>query len=105
MREHVNVPFSYAVLESASTNRTIRVHRAALVLTLAARSLNEWKNPPVDSEGGRAVFYEYARDLARRATELERTARSHDTAQTAQNLVGIQETCNGCHRFFREGMR
>lgn len=101
----MNVPFSYAVLETASLNRSIRVHRAALVLTVAARSLNEWRNPPVESEDGRAVFYEYARDLARRATELERTARLHDTEQTVQHLVEIQETCNSCHRFFREGMR
>ncbi|HEY5939136.1 MAG TPA: hypothetical protein VIU61_31005, partial [Kofleriaceae bacterium] len=96
MREHVNVPFSYAVLETASANRPVRVHKAALVLTMAARSLGEWKNPPVHSEDGRAVFFEYARDLARRATLLEHTARTHDTAQTMQTLVEIQAVCASC---------
>lgn len=105
MREHVNVPFSYAMIETTSANRPVRVHKAALVLTLAARSLNEWKNPPVESEDGRAVFFEYARDLARRATDLERTARVHDTALTVQTLVEIQAVCTSCHRLFREGMR
>jgi hypothetical protein len=102
MRESVNVPFSFAVLERDRGNRSaIRIHRAAVVLNGAAQDLGVWRDPPARSEAAQIVFYEYARALQRGVAKFERAARDHDTQLAATNLDEVRHTCNSCHRFFR----
>lgn len=101
MREVVNVPFSFAVLEHDGARRAIRYRGAALVLHGAVRDLARWQAPPAVSPEGRAVFYTYARHLERQVARLELATRGHDPVETGARLDAIRQTCNGCHRFFR----
>jgi hypothetical protein len=99
MRETVNVPFSYAMFELEASDggeTSPRVHRAALVLAHAATGLRSWKDPPVTSDEGRAVFFEYANNLSKHVASLET-----DPASASYHLEAIRQTCNGCHHFFR----
>lgn len=101
MRELVNVPFSFAMLERDGAQRPLRLRRAALVLQDAVGDLAGWQDPPVASVEGRQVFYAYAESLERQVALLELATRRNDTAETGERLEDIRETCNGCHRFFR----
>jgi transposase len=101
MREAVNVPFSFAVMERDGRRRPVRFRRAALVLQDAVRDLVHWEDPPVRSASARVVFYTYARELERQVGAFELAARSHDVAATSAHLEQIRETCNSCHHFFR----
>lgn len=101
MRERVNVPFSFAMLEAQGANRPIRVRKAASVLEDAARHLATWADPPVTTPSAREVFFEYARSLERTAMRYGEAIAADDHAMAASTLDGIRRTCNGCHRFFR----
>ncbi|NVB79461.1 MAG: cytochrome c [Kofleriaceae bacterium] len=101
MREAVNVPFSFAVMERDGRRRAVRFRRAALVLQDAVRDLVHWEDPPAKTVSARVVFYTYARELERQVGALELAARSHDVAATSAHLEQIRETCNSCHHFFR----
>jgi hypothetical protein len=101
MREAVNVPFSFAVMERDGRRRPVRFRRAALVLQDAVRDLVHWEDPPARTVSARVVFYTYARELERQVGAFERAARSHDVAATSEHLERIRETCNSCHHFFR----
>jgi len=101
MREMVNVPFSFAMLEHDGRQRQVRYQRAAIVLRDAVRDLVHWHDPPGASAAASEVFFEYARDLERQVGRFEIAARHHDVAGTAQQLEAIRQTCNSCHRFFR----
>lgn len=101
MREVVNVPFSFAVLEHDGARRPVRYRGAALVLHGAVRDLARWQAPPTVSPEGRAVFYTYARHLERQVARLERATRDPDPVETGARLDAIRQTCDGCHRFFR----
>lgn len=101
MREEVNVPFSFVMLETASTQSDRRVHRAAIVLREAARGLQSWEDPPVTTDEGRDVFYAYAENLEYHVGLLEDAAASRETQRTADSVEQIRQTCNSCHRFFR----
>lgn len=105
MREDVNIPFSFALLELGGKARPRRVHHAAVVLHDAAQDLVQWSDPPVDSPTARTVFYTYAQSLADHVGRLELAARNHDGGETARNLQNIRRTCNDCHRFFRPASR
>lgn len=100
MREAVNVPFSFAMLEHDGRRRPIRFQRAALVLQDAAHDLVDWQDPPADG-AARDVFFEYARSLERQVDELEVATRHHDLDRTSDRLEAVRQTCNTCHRFFR----
>lgn len=99
MREAVNVPFAFVLLETASTPRGPRIHKAASILREAAHDLVHWADPPVMSNEGREVFYAYAENLEYHVTRLEDAA-AHDVL-TLDALEQIRQTCNHCHRFFR----
>jgi hypothetical protein len=99
MRETVNVPFSFALMEH---DQPRRVHTAAIALQEAAQGLVHWTNPPTgDGVEARDVFYAYARDLEHHVGLLEIAARDRDTEDTTYHLRGIRQTCNSCHKFFR----
>ena len=101
MRELVNVPFSFAVLERDGARRPARFRGAARVLQGAIADLAHWQAPPRTSAQGRAVFLEYARHLQRQVARFELATRRHDAGDAAARLDEIGRTCNGCHRFFR----
>jgi hypothetical protein len=101
MRELINVPFSFAMLERDGAQRPLRYHGAAVVLREAARDLVAWQQPPVDSAEARAVFYAYASHLERQVVQLELATARMDTVETGARLEDIRDTCNSCHRFFR----
>lgn len=101
MREEVNVPFSFVMLETASAQRGLRVHRAAIILREAAHDLVQWSDPPVMSAEGREVFYAYAENLEQHVVRLEDAAAHHEEGLTLDTLEQIRQTCNHCHRFFR----
>ncbi len=92
MREEVNVPFAFMMLET-SARRGPRVHKAAVILGEAARDLVHWSDPPVTGEA-REVFYAYAENLEYHVERLEQTF-------TLDTVEQIRQTCNHCHRFFR----
>lgn len=99
MREEVNVPFSFVMIEAATEHRGRRVHKAASVLREAARDLVEWSDPPVASDEGRDVFYAYAKNLELHVARLEDAAEHPE--DSAASVEQIRQTCNHCHRFFR----
>jgi len=101
MRETVNVPFSFAVLEYEGPQRHRRIERAAVVLKDAVRDLVHWQAPPVVSAEARDVFFEYARQLERQVADFEVAARAHDLDATASRLEAVRQSCNSCHRLFR----
>jgi len=101
MREEVNIPFSFVMLESATTQRDRRVHRAAMVLREAAQDLMHWSDPPVFSDEGREVFFAYAQNLEHHVTRLEDAAAHSEDQLAADSVEQIRQTCNHCHRFFR----
>lgn len=101
MRESVNVPFSFVMLEPASARREHRVHRAAIVLREAARDLIHWDAPPGLSDAGREVFYAYAANLETQVARLEDAAAHHEQDMADASVEQIRQTCNSCHRFFR----
>jgi hypothetical protein len=101
MREGVNVPFSFAVLEHDGAQRPLRAHGAARVLQVAARDLVHWEDLPASSPEGRAVFQAYARDLEQQVGQLEAATRHGDIAETGVRLAAIRRTCESCHHFFR----
>jgi hypothetical protein len=101
MREEVSVPFSFVMLEQATTRRGRRVHRAATVLREAARDLAHWSDPPVFSDEGRDVFYAYAENLEYHVARLEEAAAHREPELAAHTVEEIRQTCNHCHRFFR----
>lgn len=101
MREEVNVPFSFMMLESPIAVRGRRVHKAATVLREAARDLVEWSDPPVESDEAREVFFAYAQNLEYHVARLEDAAARHEDEQSASSVEEIRQTCNHCHRFFR----
>jgi len=98
MREMVNVPYSFALIEN---DRSRRVHRAAIVLKEAARDLVHWSDIPLDSASAREVFHAYAQSLEYHVGRLETATRNHDPRQSAESMEDIRQTCNDCHRFFR----
>jgi hypothetical protein len=100
MREAVNVPFSFVMLETGN-QRGLRVHTAATILREAARDLTQWSDPPVESDEGRQVFYAYAENLEQLVARLEDSAAQHEDATSADSVEQIRQTCNQCHRFFR----
>jgi hypothetical protein len=100
MREEVNVPFSFMMLETGTT-RGRRVHKAAIVLREAARDLVQWSDPPVMSDEGREVFYAYAQNLEFHVARLEDAAAHQQEEDSADSVEQIRQTCNHCHRFFR----
>jgi len=100
MREQVNVPFSFVMLETATAPRARRVHRAASVLRDAARDLMDWSDPPVGSDEARQVFFAYAEDLENHVARLEDVS-SQETDFDATTIEQIRHTCNDCHHFFR----
>jgi len=99
MREEVNVPFSFVMIEAATEHRARRVHKAASVLRDAARDLVVWSDLPVMSDEGRDVFHAYARNLEVHVARLEDAAERHEDA--TESVEQIRQTCNSCHRFFR----
>jgi hypothetical protein len=101
MREEVGVPFSFVMLETASTPRERRVHKAAGVLREAATSLVHWTDPPVPGDEARGVFYAYAENLELHAARLEDAAANRELDLAAESVEQIRQTCNQCHRFFR----
>jgi hypothetical protein len=101
MRESVNVPFSFVMLETASAKHGRRVHKAAGILRDAARDLVGWSNPPVMSDEGREVFFTYAQQLEDDAARLEYAAAQHEAQDTVDTVEEIRQTCNSCHHFFR----
>lgn len=106
MREQVNVPFSFAMLETDTRGSTTeRVYAAARVLRDAAAHLAHWSHPPRVSVQGREVFFTYARYLESQVRELEHASRELDSSGAAASLAGIRRTCNSCHRFFRPAAR
>ncbi len=98
MREEVNVPFAFMMLETASAQRRRRVHKAAVILREAANDLVHWSDPPVVTGEGREVFYAYAENLEHHVARLEVAADHQETVATVEQ---IRQTCNQCHRFFR----
>jgi cytochrome c556 len=104
MRERVNVPFAFAMMESGN-QRQHRVRKAASVLKDAVQHLVHWSNPPVVSVQGRDVFVTYAMSLEGHVLELERAAQQRDADGAAHSLEQIRQTCNHCHRFFRPANR
>src|SRR5688500_16409657 len=100
MRERVNVPFAFAMMES-ETNRPIRMHKAAGLMREAARHLVHWSTPPSASPQGREVFYAYAQSLERHIGRLEFASAARETDAIANSLERIRQTCNDCHHFFR----
>ena len=101
MREEVNVPFAFMMLEGATAPRALRVHKAAVVLRSAARDLVRWSDPPDVSDEGRKVFYAYAETLEFHVARLEDAVAQHEVAIAADTVEEIRQTCNHCHRFFR----
>ena len=101
MRESVNVPFSFVMIETATARRERRVHRAASMLHDAARDLVDWSDPPVESDEGRAVFYAYAEHLEYNVGRLEHAAARREVELAVESVEDIRQTCNDCHRFFR----
>jgi cytochrome c556 len=101
MRESVNVPFSFLMLETATAKHGRRVHKGARLLHDAARDLVDWANPPVTSDQGREVFFTYAQHLEQHAARLEDAAEQRESELTNDTVEEIRQTCNGCHHFFR----
>jgi hypothetical protein len=101
MREEVNVPFAFVMLETASAQRGRRVHKAASILREAAHDLVHWSDPPVASDEARDVFYAYAENLEFHVTHLEDAAAHHEHVRTLDTLEQIRQTCNHCHHYFR----
>lgn len=101
MRESVNVPFAFVLLETATQHRGTRVHKAATFLHDAARDLADWARPPAQTAEAREVFYTYAQHLAYHAARLEDAAAQHETQLAAATVEDIRQTCNDCHHFFR----
>jgi hypothetical protein len=101
MREEVNVPFSFVMLETTTALSGRRVHKAATVLREAARDLSLWSDPPVASDEGREVFYAYAQNLEYHVERLQDAAEHREPARAADTVEQIRQTCNSCHRFFR----
>lgn len=101
MREEVNVPFSFVMIETATAQRERRVRRAASVLRAAAHDLVQWNDPPVVSIEGRDVFYAYAENLEHHVTRLEDAAARSEVGLALDSVEQIRQTCNSCHRFFR----
>ena len=99
MREEVNVPFSFMLIETATEQRVPRVHRAATVLREAAHDLVRWSDPPGASDEARAVFHAYAENLEFHVARLEDESANHE--DSADSVEQIRQTCNHCHRFFR----
>ncbi len=95
MRETINVPFSFAMMESES-GRSARVTYAANVLHTAAKGLVDWKELTGQSDDARAQFVEYAKNLERHVDNLQ-TA----TADASYHLEAVRQACNACHRHFR----
>jgi hypothetical protein len=104
MRERVNVPFAFAMMEAA-TMRPHRMHTAAGLMRDAARHLVHWSNPPAVSDEGRQVFVAYAQSLERHIGRLERASTQRDTDAITDSLERIRQTCNGCHHLFRPASR
>jgi cytochrome c556 len=105
MREEVSVPFSFAMLATASAHRGRRVHQAASMLREAAHDLVHWSDPPAVSEQGQRVFYAYAENLEYHVSRLEHAAANREPEQAADSLEQIRQTCNSCHHFFRPASR
>jgi hypothetical protein len=105
MREGVNVPFSFAVLEHDGARRPRGFRSAARVLRLAVDDLVHWDDPPGASAESREVFYTYARHLEWQVAQLELATRRDDTDDTGARLEAIRGTCDRCHHFFRPGVR
>jgi hypothetical protein len=101
MREDLNVPFAFVMLETATAQRDRRVHRAAIALREAAHDLVHWVDPPVMSNEGRDVFVTYAQHLEHHVTRLEDAAVRSDASLAVDTVEQIRQTCNQCHRFFR----
>lgn len=99
MRERINVPFAFAMMETAS-NRPRRMHKAAGMMRLAAQRLVHW-DPPAASAEGRDVFFAFARSLERHIGRFEAASAAQDTRAIAESLERIRQTCNDCHHFFR----
>jgi len=102
MRESVNVPFAFVMLETANAHhRGKRVHKAATFLHDAARDLVDWAEPPTQTAEAREVFFTYAQHLEYHAARLEDAAAQRETQLADDTLEEIRQTCNGCHHFFR----
>ena len=101
MREAVNVPFAFVMLETATAQRERRVHRAAVALRSAAHDLIRWSDPPVMTEEGRGVFLAYAQNLEHNVARLEDAAARREVELAVETVEQIRQTCNHCHRFFR----
>jgi hypothetical protein len=99
MRETMNVPFSFAMIEAAGDKDSPRVARAAAVLDQAAKGLRMWKDPPGNTIAARAVFFEYAKNLETQVVRLQT-----EPEDAGHHLQAIRATCNGCHRFFRPSL-
>ena len=104
MRESLNVPFSFAMMATAS-QRPHRVVKAASLLGDAAHHLADWADPPRVSPQGREVFYAYAANLGHHVRRLEFATQHRDAEATADSLEQIRQTCNRCHNFFRPASR
>ncbi len=100
MRERVNVPFAFAMMES-ETNRPLRMRKAAGLMREAARRLVHWSTPPTVSPQGQQVFHAYAQSLERHIGRLELASTTRETGGIANSLERIRQTCNDCHHFFR----
>jgi hypothetical protein len=102
MRESVNVPFAFVMLETATAHhRGKRVHKAATFLHDAARDLVDWARPPTQTAEAREVFYTYAQHLEYHAARLEDAAAQRETQLANDTVEEIRQTCNDCHHFFR----
>jgi hypothetical protein len=96
MRETMNVPFSFAMLESGRHGPSPRVARAAVVLSDAAKGLTVWKNPPGNSDSARAMFFAFAKNLETQTAQWQ-----SEPSDPHSHLQAIRATCNGCHHYFR----
>jgi hypothetical protein len=102
MRESVNVPFAFVMLETAvAQHRGRRVHKAATFLHDAARDLVGWAHPPTQTAEAREVFFTYAQHLEYQAARLEDAAAQRETQIANDTIEEIRQTCNDCHHFFR----
>lgn len=107
MRETINIPFAFAFIESGhpglhhGAERSVRMYLATNMLADAARELITWTDPPAKTPDARAVFFEYARNLERHASLMERAVAERDPDRVTYHLGVIRHTCNSCHRYFR----
>jgi hypothetical protein len=106
MKTHINPAFSKLSFllfhaEGEDAGDPAATPRTADELSRAAAMLATWSDPPVASDLGKMVFFDYAVSLKRDAATLAEALRMNRRDTAVKTFEALRKKCDSCHHFFR----